>query len=151
MWLLGPSERLHDWKEFRNKIGTVDVYQAIVDTCHLWSYAPYVNYYLPPEKPEDWPDPWVLLYENYYCDLAKTLGMLYTLYLSNHYGKDINELEIKIFKDRDTKDVFNTVWVDQGKYILNFSYDTVVNKTLFDENLILVHCYSVDDLKLDLY
>lgn len=151
MWLLRPNERLHDWKQFRNNISSASVDQAINDTCHLWSYAPFVNYYLSPEKPMDWPDPWVLLYENYYCDLAKTLGMLYTLYLSNHYGKNIIDLEIKIFKDQNTKDTFNTVWIDQGKYILNFTYNTVVNKTLFDENLILVHRYSVDDLKLDLY
>ncbi len=151
MWSLLPNDRLHDWKEFRANIGTVDVHQAIVDTVHLWSYAPFVNYYLPSDDPTQWPDPWTLLYENYYCDLAKALGMLYTLYLSSHYKKNINELEIRVFKDSDTKEIFNTVWVDQGKYILNFSYDTVVNKTLFDEKLVLVHRYSVDDLKLDLY
>lgn len=151
MWLLDPNERLHDWKEFRKNIGEVDVEQAVKDTCHLWSYAPFVNYYLSADNTSEWPDPWTLLYENYYCDIAKTLGMLYTLYLSSHYGKNIADLEIKIFKDKDNKDVFNTLWVDQGKYILNFVYDTVVNKTLFDENLILMHRYSVKDLELDLY
>ena len=151
MWNHGPSIRLHEWKEFRSQIGKLPIDEAIKQTNHLWSYAPYVNHYLDPESTDNWPDPWILLYENYYCDLAKTLGMLYTLYLSSHYGNEITDLKIQIYKNPINQDMHNTVWVNGGKYILNLEFDTVVNKTQVSENLILKHCYSVQDLQLNLY
>lgn len=151
MWNLKPDERLHEWKEFREKIGQLPIESAIRDTVHLWSYAPYVNHYLDGLNITEWPDPWTLLHENYYCDLAKTLGMLYTLYLSSHYEKDITQLEIKVYKNPTNGDVFNTLWVNEGKYILNLDFDTVVNKTQVDENLVLQYQYTVQDLQLNLY
>ena len=151
MWNLKPTERLHEWKEFRKKISTLDLDVAVFETCHLWSYAPYVTHYLDPDLMNEWPDPWTLVDENYYCDLAKTLGMLYTLYLCEHYNSGITDLEIKIYKNNGNQDIINTVWVNGGKYILNFKFDTVVNNNLLDENLILTHCYNARDLQLNLY
>jgi hypothetical protein len=151
MWNHKPSDRLHEWKEFRENIGILGIDEAVSKTSHLWSYAPYVNHYLDADTTAEWPDPWTLLHENYYCDLAKALGMLYTLYLSPHYGNDIKSLEIRIYKNPTNTDVFNTVWIDDGKYILNLEFDTVVNKTQVNENLILLHCYAVEDLQLNLY
>jgi hypothetical protein len=151
MWNLRPDERLREWRSFRNSLSALDLETAIKNTVHLWSYAPYVTHYLSADLPEDWPDPWILVHENYYCDLAKALGMLYTLYLSDHYNKTITELEIRIYKDSTTNDWLNTVWVNQGKYILNFSFDSIVNKNLVDENLKLKYTYTVDSLKLGQY
>lgn len=151
MWNLRPEERLQEWRSFRNKISKLELAEAAEQVAHLWSYAPYVTHYLANDLIEDWPDPWTLVHENYYCDLAKSLGMLYTLYLSEHWNKTIDNLEIRIYKDLDQHDVLNTVWVNGGKYILNLKYDTVVNKNLVDEKLLLKHRYSVKDLKLDLH
>lgn len=151
MWNLNPSDRLHEWKEFRDQIGKLDIEQAVRNTNHLWCYAPYVTHYLDSANHNEWPDPWSLLHENYYCDLAKSLGMLYTLYLCRHYRNGIDNLELRIYKNPTNRDVFNTVWVNSGKYILNLEFDSVVNKTLLDENLILTHNYSIEDLKLNLY
>lgn len=151
MWNLKPSERLHEWKEFREKIGQQNVELALKETSHLWSYAPYVAHYLDSIELNKWPDPWTLLHENYYCDLAKCLGMLYTLYLSNHFSKDIKSLEIRVYKNPVNYEIYNTVWVNEGKYILNFTFDEIVNKTQIDEKLVLQCCYSVQDLGLDLY
>lgn len=66
----------------------------------------------------DWPDPWQLLSKPALCDLARSVGMLYTV--------------IMIFDDRlptrliQTKDN-NLVLVDTEKYILNWSPDMIVN------------------------
>jgi hypothetical protein len=151
MWNHTPTERLHEWKEFRNKISLASVEEAVQETSHLWSYAPYVAHYLDSIELSKWPDPWMLLHENYYCDLAKSLGMLYTLYLCHHYGKEIVDLELRVYKNPINQDVYNTVWINKGKYILNFNFDTVVNKTQLEENLILKDSYSVADLQLDVY
>lgn len=151
MWNLNPSDRLHEWKEFRDRISNTDLEKAVAETNHLWCYAPYVAHYLDPSQKSEWPDPWSLLHENYYCDLAKSLGMLYTLYLCRHYNNGIDNLELKIYKNPTNRDVYNTVWVNEGKYILNLEFDAVVNKTLVDENLIQTHNYSIEDLQLNLY
>ena len=107
MWNHTPTERLHEWKEFRNKISLASVDEAVQETSHLWSYAPYVAHYLDSIELSEWPDPWMLIHENYYCDLAKSLGMLYTLYLSHHYGKEITDLELRVYKNPINQEVYN--------------------------------------------
>jgi hypothetical protein len=151
MWNLRPSERLHEWKEFRDTISTSDLENAVRETGHLWSYAPYVTHYLDPIDTANWPDPWALLHENYYDDLAKSLGMLYTLYLCRHFNNQLTDLEIRIYKNPTNQDVYNVVWINDGLYILNFEFDTVVNKTQLEENLILMNQISLQDLQLGLY
>ena len=151
MWNLKPDERLREWKSFRDQVGQQSLDEACKSTTHLWSYAPYVNYYLDPDRSSStvpWPDPWTLLYENYYCDLAKSLGMLYTLYLSSHRPDDI---ELLIGTDTADHQVYNLVSLTKGKYILNFSFNEVVNKKQLPKTLVVKHRYGAMDLNLDQY
>jgi hypothetical protein len=151
MWNLRPDERLHQWRSFRLELGQTDLETAVNQTQHLWSYAPYVTHYLVDDLIQEWPDPWCLIHDNYYCDLARALGMLYTLRLCPHWPNNISSLEIRIYKDQNTHDILRTVWINQGKYILNLIYDTVVNKTSIAENLVLKHRYTEQDLNLEQY
>ena len=48
------------------------------------------------------------------------------------------------------KQGYNLVQIEQGKYILNFEFNTVVNNTL-TENLKVLRRYTAQDLKIDLY
>lgn len=149
MWNLRPEERLREWKDFRRKIGTQPLAEACQSVTHLWSYAPYVNYYIDPDRNSStspWPDPWTLLYENYYCDVAKALGMLYTLYLSDHKPNDI---ELLLGVNEETREPCNLVSLAQGKYILNLEFDTVVNS--IPEHFKVRYRYQPDDLDLDQY
>lgn len=123
----------------------MDLAQAAECTSHLWCYAPFVNRYLVNLEVKDWPDPWELVYENHYCDLAKALAMLYTLYLSDHRPS----LELQIFRDQNTGGKFNLVFVDGGKYVLNYRYDEVVNREQISENLVLERIITIQDLRLD--
>ena len=149
MWNLNPDERLREWKSFRAQLRELSLADACVKTTHLWSYAPFVNHYLDPDQPSSlvsWPDPWTLLYDNYYCDIAKCLGMLYTLYLSDHKPSDI---ELLIGFDSKTREPCNLVSLDNGNYILNLEFDTIVNKQQIPLTYVLRHRYTVTDLKLD--
>ena len=148
MWNLRPDERLRHWRQFRQDIGVLDLEIALKETSNLWSYAPYVAHYLHPDDHKQWPDPWTLIHENYYCDLAKCLGMLYTLYLSVHYNTSIKQLDILIYQEGSN--VFNTLWVNSGKYILNLEFNTIVNKSSINNEYRLQHQIKVDDLSLDL-
>ena len=151
MWTNNPDERLRQWKAFRVEIGTLSLDEACKRTAHLWSYAPYVTRYLESDRKHSltpWPDPWDLLYENYYCDLSKALGMTYTLYLSNHKPEDI---ELSIYKNPENGDIFNIVQMCQGKYVLNYEFDTVVNKKQLASALELKYSYTASELELDIY
>lgn len=144
MWNLLPSERLRYWHDFRKKISEQSKEDAINETHHLWCYAPFVSHYLTTDHIENWPNPWELINDNYYCDLAKALGMMYTLYLTDH----VIESNIKIYKDKNTNDNYNLVFVDGGKYVLNYLHDEIINKKQINENLKLITSITTQDLQL---
>jgi hypothetical protein len=145
MWNQLPSERLRFWQDFRKTISKKPLEEAVKDAQHLWCYAPYVAHYLTTDHIEEWPGPWELVYENYYCDLAKALGIVYTLHLSEHKP----DLEIRLYNEPSTKEQYNLVFVDKGKYVLNYVHDEVVNKTHVDSGLKLVRTISPKDLGLE--
>lgn len=145
MWNQLPSERLRSWHNFRKEVDKKSFDQALQDVQHLWSYAPYVAHYLTTDHISNWPNPWELMYENYYCDLAKAVGIVYTLYLTQHRP----EMEIRIYNDPSTKEQYNLVFVDQGKYVLNLVHDEVVNKEQIDKHLKLIKTLSIIDLGLN--
>src|SRR6202008_3608303 len=124
MWTLRSEDRLKEWKAFRREIGALSFDEAVKRTDHLWSYAPFVSHYLDHGEPVDWPDPWDLLAENTYDDMAKALGMLYTLYLSDH-GKD-HTFSIAKAQIGSSLENYNLVLIDDGKYVLNFVFDEAI-------------------------
>jgi hypothetical protein len=60
-WNLRTSERLVQWKEIRQKISELPLNKAVAELNEFWSTAGFVTYYLPPDAPDEWPDPWTLL------------------------------------------------------------------------------------------
>lgn len=144
MWNEFPSDRLRWWHNFRLDLDKMPLSEAVLKTNHLWSYCPQQKYYLLYNEVAEWPNPWELIYDNVYCDIAKCLGIMYTLYLTNH----IPSLEIRQYKDTATNTLYNLVFVDRGKYVLNLEYNTVVNKTQIDSSFQLKHKITTRDLKL---
>lgn len=149
MWKLDTSERIARWRDFRKSLDALPLEQAIEATAEFWSGCPFAPYYLDPDRPESWPSPWELISENYYCDLAKAIGMLYTMYFTKH--KLGLESEIRVYYDPETKYTYNLAVFAQGKYVLNFLDDTVVNIVSINKNLKLKRTYSSTDLKLEEY
>ena len=144
-WSSMPYERLRQWYDFRKSLTDKTLDSAVNEVQHLWSYAPFVKYYLTTDMVDQWPNPWELLYDNVYCDLAKALGIVYTLYLSDHKP----DLEIRVYKDDEVKEYYNLVFVDKGKYVLNYQHDEVVNKKYIKNDLVLVKKFNSKDLRLD--
>jgi hypothetical protein len=87
--------------------------------------------------------------ENYYCDLAKSLAMLYTVYLTGH--KNSIEYEIRVYKDPDTGLMYHIAYLCQGKYILNLVDSEVVNNTSINKKFKLVRCWDSSKLNLEKY
>ena len=148
-WNLRVNDRLAQWKDFRRHISDLPLDRAVVELNNLWSTAPFINYNLAPDDPKTWPDPWILLAENYWCDVAKALGIVYTIYFTSH--KNI-PIEIRVYYDYSDKMRYTLVWLDHGKYILNYYPYEIVNTELVEEKqLHLLYRYSNTDLQLEKY
>jgi len=148
MWRIPAVERLEQWRRFRETLNELPFDVAALETARFWQNAPFTPYYLDYDRPDTWPDPWTLIAENYYCDLAKALGIVYTLHLSNH--KDI-EISLRILKHTQTRFFYNLVWINDGKYVLNLEPGEIVNKKSIPEELTLVIEYNSTELNLDRY
>ena len=149
MWKLESSERIVRWRDFRKTLNSMPFEQAVRASAEFWQGCPFAPYYLDPDRPDLWPTPWELISENYYCDLAKSLGMLYTLYFTVH-GLSLSP-EIRVYYDPETKYTYNLVLLCQGKYVLNFRDDDNVNIVSINKNLKLKRIYGSTDLKLQDY
>ena len=149
MWKLTPNGRLDHWKTFRSKISNMDLDHAIQECNDFWQRAPFTPFYLDYKEIDSWPDPWQLIYENCYCDLAKALGIVYTLHLSAH--RNSVDLAIHICQDTASRAQYNLVWINQGKYVLNYIGDAVVNRTQVANNIKTMFKLSKEDLKLENY
>lgn len=149
MWTSRSEDRLKEWKEFRKVIGALPFDEAVTRTVNLWSYAPFVNHYLDHCDVADWPTPWELLSDNNYDDLAKAVGMLYTLYLSSH-GKDHT---FKILKATASTglETYNLVSIDDEKYVLNYTFNEVITKEQLGTELDVTQTYTATELQLSKY
>ena len=144
-----PEDRLRSWREFRATIESLPIEQALVQTAEFWTRAPFAPYNLDPADPKNWPDPWTLIYENYYCDIAKVLGIVYTIALTSH--KNEATVEIRVYKDPISRHEYNLAWINQGKYIINMIDEEILNIKEFNKALKLKQQFTAVDLKLDYY
>jgi len=148
-WNLRVNERLCLWKDFRKKLDTLDLKPALNELNSSWGAVPFVGYYLDPADPDSWPEPWTLIAENYWCDLAKALGILYTLYFTEHRNSDI---DLRIFYSNKNKVRHHLVFVNQGEHILNYYPWEIVNiESVQEDQLQLLYQYSPRDLNLSKY
>ena len=143
-----PEDRLRSWREFRTSLDLLPLEQALAQTAEYWVRAPFTPYNLDPDLPDQRPDPWTLIMENSYCDVAKCLGIVYTITLTAH-RKDL-EIELRQYEDPNNHHVYNLAWINQGKYILNMIDGEVVNNTQIEKTLQLKNQYS-EELQLDNY
>lgn len=149
MFKLSTSDRLYRWKSFRQNLNKLTLEEAIAATQELWASCPFCPFYLEPEDRTQWPDPWQLVEENVYCDLAKCLGIVYTLHLTSH--RDALDPEIRIYYDPKTRYSYHIAYLCQGKYVLNLIEDEIVNKTQINQELKLKYRFTAIDLKLEQY
>jgi len=148
-WNLRVNDRLAEWKNFRHKLDRLPLESAVVELNNMWSTAPFVNYNLDASDPTTWPDPWTLLAENYWCDVAKALGIIYTIYFTHHRN---TAMEIRVYYDYKDKERYTVAWLDEGKYILNYwPYEIVNTKQVEEKQLHLLYQYSSTDLALEKY
>lgn len=119
MWPSNFSNRLSAWSQLRQNAQDLDKDQCLQAVNQWWFKAPWTTYYLHWDDRDYWPDPWQLLQDNIYCDLARGLGILYTLTLLDR--KDITDAKL-VEAGAD-----NLVLVEEEKYTLNWNPDDILN------------------------
>ena len=127
----------------------LDIEPALDLAAEAWGKAPFIPFYLDQEKPDEWPDPWTLISENYYCDLARALGLLYTIHLTRHGAE--HDLMLRIMRRPVDRYQYNLVFVDGGKYVLNLQTYEVVNTNSLPSDLYVMADYRGEQLRLELY
>lgn len=123
MWPNSFGARLDSWNLLRNRCRDLPTESALIEINSWWFRAPWRPYYLHWDDAETWPDPWQLLSDDVYCEVARGLGILYTITLLER--EDMVPAELVL-----TQHGHNLVLVGKTKYILNWSPDTVVNTNL---------------------
>jgi hypothetical protein len=120
MWPVTFDNRLQAWVELRSRCQYLDLKNSLTAINQWWFNTPWQPYYLHWDDQADWPDPWQLLSDNVYCDLARALGILYTISLLER--ADMADAELVL-----TDDGSNLVLVAKEKYILNWNKESIVN------------------------
>ena len=87
--------------------------------------------------------------DNTYDDMAKALGMLYTLFLSDH-GQE-HTFSIARAQSNCYPEIYNLVDIDDGKYILNYVFNEVSSIKNFESDIDIVKLYTSSDLQLNKY
>ena len=121
---LNYDTRLKSWYDLRTSLVEADTQTKCIEVDKWWQRAPLVTHYLHPIDLHVWPGPWDLLNDNEYCQLARGLGMIYTLLLLG-----VDNIDFCLGTDDNSEDVA-LVLVDNAKYVMNYWPDMVVNINL---------------------
>jgi len=119
-WPATFEARLDSWNQLRTQVADQPVESALETINSWWFQSPWTAYHLHWDDQITWPDPWQLLSDNMYCEVARGLGILYTITCLNRGDMDSAELVL-------TNDDRNLVLVDKSKYILNWDRTVVLN------------------------
>lgn len=119
MWDKTFQGRLRSWTQLREHSQTQPLDICIRAINSWWFQYPWTAYLLHWDDREQWPDPWQLLEEPRLCGLARGLGILYTIAMTDHPLLT----DAVLIESQDN----NLVLVVEEKYILNWYPDQIVN------------------------
>ena len=120
IWPTTFDARLASWNLLRDRCQNLPLESALDEINRWWFHAPWRPYYLHWDDQPTWPDPWQLLSDDVYCELARGLGILYTITLLDR--ADMVDATLVL-----TWDDGNLVQVAKEKYILNWKPEDIVN------------------------
>lgn len=138
MWLSNYDLRLRSWVDLRNKAIAEPLNDALARINDWWFTTNWEPYNLHWDDIDNWPDPWQLLQDNRHCDLARGLGILYTITIIDR--PDIKDAALINVDDS------NLVLVNKEKYILN-SEDSIKVNIHSTKTKKALKCFTIDQAK----
>ena len=115
MFNLYGNERLTEWKKFRDSLESSN--DPLTRVAELWATAPFVNSYLDPKNPIEWPDPWHLVLDSKLDELAICLGMLYTIKLTQRFMDTDCEIHMSMLPNNSEPNFYLVV---NNQQVLNY-------------------------------
>lgn len=87
-WPQQFEERLFQWNNLRQHCQDNPLEDCLVDINDWWMQAPLSTQHIAWEDYKEWPSPWILLSDNTWCELTRSIGIVYTLGLlsRNDFG-----------------------------------------------------------------
>jgi hypothetical protein len=119
MWPQDYPDRLRQWHDLRQTCRGLDEPERWLRINDWWWRAPMIDRGLEWHLWPHWPDPWDLLCQTAYSDLDRALGIVYTVLMLDI---DPCPRASVVFDGQD-----NLVWLDDGKYILNWAPGQLLN------------------------
>jgi len=132
LWTELYKDRLRDWYSLRTPATNITLEENLHSINNWWLHAPVLDYYLHLADYADWPTPWELLSEDALCDLAKCLGIVYTLYMMKI--PEITKMTII-----ETMDGYHLVQLNNGEFILGVEFNSIT-----DDELSIQAAHSID-------
>ena len=119
MWPVKFEQRLIAWNQLRTTSKNLPIDQALANINNWWNNTPWRAYHLHWDDCTTWPDPWELLSDNIYCDIARGLGIMYTIVMLDR--DDVQDAQLV------ETSTHNLVLVQGEKYILNWDSSSILN------------------------
>lgn len=126
-FITGTQGLLKSWKDLRRSLtSTCSDYEHLSQVVNFWSFAPISIRCLDWDQPQDWPDPWTLVYSNNFDESLISLGMMYTLLLSEDQRWTPERCILKLIKD-DIHSLQKIILFVDGTKILNYEYKKIID------------------------
>ena len=119
MWPGSFEERLVAWNHLRRHLANAPRERAAAEINDWWWQSPQIPHDINWSDIRTWPDPWQLLQRPAYSDLARALGIAYTMLMDDIF--DARDLDVVHSRG------YNLVVVDRGNYIWNYCPGELVN------------------------
>lgn len=143
-FLQGSKTLLKLWKDLRRQLNLDKTdYQHLKLVTDFWSNAPIGPRVLDWDNCASWPDAWMLMHQNEFDESAISLGMFYTLILSDDERWTTDRCQLKLIKD-DVRSQQKIILEIDNKWLMNFEYKKITTVNSSKENYFMQQLYSFD-------
>lgn len=143
-FLCSGKERMKLWRDFRRDLEQYPEGEQLQMLARFWGEAPLVDYVIDWDYPEQWPTPWELLYEGDFCRSTIALMMEQTLLCEENGPWTTDRLELQLMRDPNMQ-VQHIILVVDGKWVLNYDFQEVVDINEMDRDIVIEHKYRASD------
>jgi hypothetical protein len=143
MFFLPSTQRILEWRKFRQTLGDLSESEQLTEICKFWANAPLTTYALDWDAPESWPTAWQLISEGNFDSIVIAYLMEQTLILA---GWDPSRMKLAYLHNNSIADQMMVVLVDD-KWLLNYSIGEVYDYTKIKNDCVLMVKYQIREGK----
>ena len=141
----GKKAALQSWQDFRATLLETDTdLKQLEKTANWWSTAPLSKRVIDWDTPENWPDPWQLIYNGNFDESCVTLGIFYTLLYSPDKRWDSDRLKVILAIDH-SRQIQQLILDVDTRWLLNLEYNSIVDRKIKNQAITIQTRYALND------